>query len=33
MKINEDMISPNLWNATKVVLREKFIAIQNYLKK
>ena len=27
------MITPNLWNAAKGVLRGKFIAIQAYLKK
>ena len=27
------MTTQNLWNATKVVLRGKFIAIQSYLKK
>ena len=30
---NENMTTQNLWNATKVVLRGKFIAIQFYLKK
>ena len=30
---NENMTTQNLWNATKVVLRGKFIAIQSYLKK
>ena len=30
---NEDRVVQNLWDATKVVLRRKFIAIQFYLKK
>ena len=30
---NENMTTQNLWNAAKAVLREKFIAIQSYLKK
>ena len=30
---NENMLTQNLWDATKAVLREKFIAIQSYLKK
>ena len=30
---NENMITQNLWDAAKAVLREKFIAIQSYLKK
>ena len=30
---NENTTIQNLWNATKVVLRGKFIAIQTYLKK
>ena len=30
---NEIMMSQNLWNAAKAVLRGKFIAIQSYLKK
>ena len=30
---NENMITQNLWDATKAVLRGKFIAIQSYLKK
>ncbi|MES6869092.1 hypothetical protein U6P47_12460, partial [Cutibacterium acnes] len=30
---NENMTSQNLWDATKAVLRGKFIAIQSYLKK
>ena len=30
---NEGTSSQNLWNATKAVLREKFIAIQAFLKK
>ena len=30
---NEKMTTQNLWEATKSVLREKFIAIQSYLKK
>ena len=29
---NENMTSQNIWDATKVVLRGKFIAIQSYLK-
>ena len=30
---NESMTTQNLWDAAKVVLRGKFIAIQSYLKK
>ena len=30
---NEDMTIQNLWDATKAVLRGKFIAIQAFLKK
>ena len=30
---NENMTTQNLWDAAKVVLRRKFIAIQSYLKK
>ena len=30
---NENMATQNLWDAVKVVLRGKFIAIQSYLKK
>ena len=30
---NENMMTQNLWDAAKAVLREKFIAIQSYLKK
>ena len=30
---NENMTTQNLWDATKAVLRGKFIAIQPYLKK
>ena len=30
---NENMKTQNIWNAAKVVLRMKFIAIQSYLKK
>ena len=30
---NEDTTTENLWNATKAVLRGKFIAIQAFLKK
>ena len=30
---NENMMTQNLWNAAKAVLRGKFIAIQSYLKK
>ena len=29
---NENMITQNLWNAKKAVLRRKLIAIQAYLK-
>ena len=32
-KDNENMMTQNLWDAAKVVLRGKFIAIQAYLKK
>ena len=30
---NENKTTQNIWDSTKVVLREKFIAIQSYLKK
>ena len=30
---NENMTTQNLWDAAKVVLRGKFIAVQFYLKK
>ena len=30
---NENLITQNLWDAAKAVLRGKFIAIQSYLKK
>ena len=30
---NGNMTTQNLWDAPKAVLREKFIAIQSYLKK
>ena len=30
---NESMTTQNLWDATKAVLRGKFIAIKSYLKK
>ena len=30
---NKNMTTLNLWDATKTVLRRKFIAIQSYLKK
>ena len=30
---NENMTSQNIWDATKVVLRGKFIALKSYLKK
>ena len=30
---NENMMIQNLWDAAKAVLREKFIALQSYLKK
>ena len=30
---NENITTQNLWNTVKAVLREKFIAIQAYLKK
>ena len=30
---NENMTTQNLWDAAKAVLRVKFIAIQDYLKK
>ena len=30
---NENMMTQNLWDAAKAILREKFIAIQSYLKK
>ena len=30
---NENMMTQNLWDAAKVILRGKFIAIQSHLKK
>ena len=30
---NENMTTPNLWDSAKAVCKEKFIAIQSYLKK
>ena len=30
---NENMMTQNLWDAAKAILRGKFIAIQTYLKK
>ena len=30
---NENMTTQNLWDATKAILRGKFIAIQSYLNK
>ena len=30
---NENMMTQNLWDAAKAVLRGKFIAVQSYLKK
>ena len=30
---NENMMTQNLWDAAKAVLRGKFVAIQSYLKK
>ena len=30
---NENMMTQNLWDAAKTLLRRKFIAIQSYLKK
>ena len=30
---NENMTTQNLWDAAKVVIRGKFIAIQSYLRK
>ena len=30
---NENTTNQNLWNAAKVFLRQKFIAVQSYLKK
>ena len=30
---NENTTTQNLWDAAKAVLREKFIAVQSYLKK
>ena len=32
-KDNENMMTQNLWDAAKAVLRGKFITIQSYLKK
>ena len=29
---NENMTTQNLWDASKAILREKFIVIQSYLK-
>ena len=33
MNDNENTITQNLWDAAKVVVRAKFIAMQSYLKK
>ena len=33
MNENENTTTPNLWDTVKAVLRERFIAIQAYLKK
>ena len=33
MNENENTTAPNLWDSVKAVLRERFIAIQSYLKK
>ena len=33
MNENENTTTQNLWDSTKAVLRERFIAIQAYLKK
>ena len=33
LKTNENMMTQNLWDAAKAVLRGKFIAIQAYIKK
>ena len=33
MNENENIITPNLWDSVKPVLRERLIAIQTYLKK
>ena len=33
MKENENKTTQNLWDTVKAVLRERFIAIQAYLKK
>ena len=33
MNENENTTTPNLWDTIKAVLRGKFIAIQEYLKK
>ena len=30
---NENTMSPNLWNAAKVIIRVKYIAIQAYIEK
>jgi len=32
-KQNENTVAQNLWDATKTILRHKFVAIQDYLKK
>ena len=32
-KCNENMMTQNIWDAAKAVIRGKFIAIQPYLKK
>ena len=31
--VNENMMTQNLWDAAKAVLRGKFIAINSYIKK
>ena len=33
IKDNKNTVMQNLWKAAKAVLREKFIAIQSYLRK
>ena len=33
MNENENITYQNLWNAVKAVLREKFIAVNSYVKK